>query len=174
MPAAKKKNNSLPVETRTGTQGQAAASWGCPSREKREEHPEFGSHWVWSEFNLDVLYYLLSLALLSVCLFTPPSECISSNLATMTDQWMDQEREKVAVTVRGKLQLSFYSLKPDLNPVPDILAAKDMYALFAGSETCFKINPRCSTQECICVCSVFRLMNSWVLLCQTMDQVHTF
>lgn len=64
------------------------------------------------------------------------------------------------------MQLSFYSLKPDLNPVPDTLAAKDMYALFADNKTYFKVNPRCSSQECICVCSVFGLMDCWVPLCQ--------
>lgn len=166
VPAAKKKNKSLLVETRTGTQGQAAVSWGCPSRERREEHPEFGSQWVWSEFNLDLIYSLLALALLSICLFTPPSEYISSKLTTITDQWMDQEREKVTMTVRCKLQSSFCSLKPDPNPVPDILTAKEMYVLSTDSKTYFKVNPRCSTQECICVCSDFGLMNSWVLLCQ--------
>lgn len=97
MPAAKKKIDYLPVETRTGTQGQAAASWGCPSREKREEHPESGSHWVWSEFNSDLLYSLLSLALLSICLLSLPSEYISSKLATTTDQRMDPEREEVTL-----------------------------------------------------------------------------
>lgn len=164
VPAAKKKNNSLPIETRTGT--QAAAIWGCPSRERRDEHPDFESHSVWSEFNLDWPYSLLSLALLSICLFTPPSEYISGKLTTITDQWVDQEREKVAMTVRCKLQLSFYSLKPDLNPVPDILVAKDTYALFADTKTYFNINPRCSSWGCICVRSDFGLMNSWVLLCQ--------
>lgn len=154
--AAQKKNKSVLVETRTGTQ----ASWGCPSRERREEPPEFGSQWVWSEFNLDLIYSLLSLALLSICLFTPPSEYISSKLPTITDQWMDQEGEEVSMTVRCKLQLSFCSLKPDLNPVPDILTAKEMCVLSADSKTYFRVNPRCSTQECICVCSDFGLMNS--------------
>lgn len=91
MPAAKKKINSLPVETRTGTQGQAAASWGCPIRERSTLNlapTGFG-------LNSDLLYSLLSLALLSVCLLSLPSDCISSKLAAITDQRMDPEREDV-------------------------------------------------------------------------------
>lgn len=86
---------------------------------------------------------------------------------------MDQEREKVAMTVRCKLQLSFYSLKPDLNPVPDILAPKGMCALFANSKAYCKINPRCSSQECI---SVLRFWANEQLgpVVPNMHIVHTF
>jgi len=38
-------------------------------------------------------------------------------------------------------QMSFYSLKPGLNLVPEILTAKDVCGLFADTKICLKINP---------------------------------
>lgn len=42
--------------------------------------------------------------------------------------------------------MSFYSLKPDFNPVCDIVAAKDTYVLLADTKICFKINPMLGAQ----------------------------
>jgi len=79
----------------------------------------------------------------AVCI-TLPSEYIASKLVAITDQQLDQEKGgshtdcKMQVAVG---QMSFYSLKPGLNLVPEILTAKDVCGLFADTKICLKINP---------------------------------